>query len=125
MERIPGYELTQLYVDQYMLVYSAVKHKDNEDLRRRIVFGQISAPQLVEMGVDDLETPAMQVLRDKARESVMASIDLRRFIQNTGIRCRRCKRETVVRTEKQDRSADEATSLIYTCSNCGCTWRVN
>lgn len=87
---------------------------------------QVIKPQeLVHMSVIELEPAECRELRNKAREEIMASVDLKRFVQHTGIQCKKCKQETVVRLEKQTRSADEATTIEYTCSSCGHRWRVN
>lgn len=48
------------------------------------------------------------------------------MVKNTvGIKCRKCGSEDVFCESKQLRSADEATTKIYTCLNCGNRWRVD
>lgn len=117
--------LTQAYTDKFILLYSALKHPGNLEFCVS-VFMQIIKPQeLIYMNTIELEPAECRELRNKAREEIMASVDLKRFVQNTGIQCKKCKQETVVRLEKQTRSADEATTIEYTCSSCGHRWRVN
>lgn len=117
--------LTQAYTDKFILLYSALTHPGNLDFCVS-VFMQIIKPQeLVHMSIIELEPAECRELRNKAREEIMASVDLKRFVQHTGIQCKKCKQETVVRLEKQTRSADEATTIEYTCSSCGHRWRVN
>ena len=55
----------------------------------------------------------------------MASKDLGRYVVETGVECKKCHRKTVMTAEKQSRSADEATTLYYTCSACGFKWSKN
>ena len=67
----------------------------------------------------------MHILRDKAEEQILAAKDLSRFVVHTNIRCKKCGQMTVTQTEKQTRSADEATTQIFICSSCGFKWTIN
>lgn len=117
--------LAQSYVDKFILIHSALTHPGNLDLCASVFMQVIKPQELVHMSVIELEPAECRELRNKAREEIMASVDLKRFVQHTGIQCKKCKQETVVRLEKQTRSADEATTIEYTCSSCGHRWRVN
>lgn len=70
----------------------------------------------------------IDVLKDLARKYPPqlfkhTGVDLR--VKNTmNIICQNCKSDNVYVESKQLRSADEATSKIYTCLNCGNTWRI-
>jgi DNA-directed RNA polymerase subunit M/transcription elongation factor TFIIS len=41
------------------------------------------------------------------------------------ITCKKCKSDNIFERSVQMRSADEATSKIYECLNCGNTWIIN
>lgn len=118
-------ERTQRYIDGYMLFHSALKHPQKAALRCAIFFGVTRPHQVPALTASDIETDEMCALRNDAMEIILSSIDLKRFVQHTGILCRKCKQDTVTRMEKQMRSADEATSIEYTCTSCGHKWRVN
>lgn len=117
--------LSQAYADKFILLHSSLVHPGNLDLCASVFMQVIKPQELVQMSVIELEPAECRELRNKAREEIMASVDLKRFVQHTGIKCKKCKQETVVRLEKQTRSADEATTIEYTCSSCGHRWRVN
>ncbi len=76
----------------------------------------------------------ISTLQDAINEDLRKTIPLEAFIQekiqlmvkNTvGIRCKKCGSDDVFCESRQIRSADEATSKIYTCLNCGNKWRVD
>ena len=48
------------------------------------------------------------------------------MVKNTiNIKCRKCGSDDVYCESKQLRSADEATTKLYTCLTCGNKWRVD
>ena len=76
----------------------------------------------------------ISTLQNAINEDLRRTIPLEAFIQekiqlmvkNTvGIRCKKCGSDDVFCESRQIRSADEATSKIYTCLNCGNKWRVD
>ena len=56
---------------------------------------------------------------------MLSGKDLVRYVMKSSIECKKCHEKTVTMVEKQSRSADEATTLYYTCSKCGYKWTEN
>ena len=47
-------------------------------------------------------------------------------VKNTvGIYCKKCGSDNVFSESRQTRAADEATTIFYTCLNCGNKWKMN
>lgn len=47
-------------------------------------------------------------------------------VKNTvGITCKKCGSDNVFSESRQTRSSDEATTIFYTCLNCGNKWKMN
>ena len=76
----------------------------------------------------------ISVLQEALNKDLFENIPMDAFIQervqlmvkNTvGIRCRKCGSDDINCESRQMRSADEATTKIYTCLNCGNKWRVD
>ncbi|TNJ29119.1 Transcription factor TFIIS [Giardia muris] len=116
---------SEAYVNRHVLLCSAFKAPANVELRAQTILGQLLPETLIDMRLQDFETPEQRERRDAAREAILTSVDLKRLVKRTGIKCRKCKQDTVMRSEKQTRSADEATAIEYVCSSCGYKWREN
>lgn len=55
---------------------------------------------------------------------IQRSIDMK--VKNTvGITCKKCHSDNVFSESRQLRAADEATTILYTCLNCGNRWKMN
>lgn len=55
---------------------------------------------------------------------IQRSIDMK--VKNTvGIICKKCHSDNVFSESRQLRAADEATTILYTCLNCGNRWKMN
>lgn len=53
-----------------------------------------------------------------------AAANVGEFVSNAeGKKCPECKSAKVTREERQLRSADEPTTIIYECNDCGYVWR--
>ena len=81
------------------------------------------------------KAPVFQVseIQQKINEDLLKRINILAFrqevitkkIKNTfGIKCKQCGSENIYMESKQTRSADEATTKIYECLDCGNMWRV-
>ena len=47
-------------------------------------------------------------------------------VKNTvGVVCRKCGSDNVFSESRQTRSGDEATTIFFTCLNCGNKWKMN
>ena len=73
-------------------------------------------------------------IQDEINKELLERIPISAFIQekiqvmvkNTvGIKCRKCGSDNVYCQSKQLRAADEATTKLYTCLNCGNKWRID
>lgn len=46
------------------------------------------------------------------------------ILENTGMKCHKCKQETVLNTEsRQIGRGDEATTFFFRCTTCGASWK--
>ena len=111
------------YFNLGMMYKSAFKL--NKLLCKELLFNYPPFDILCCLDHSNLETAEMHALRDKAEEQILADKDLSRFVVHTNIRCKKCGQLTVTQTEKQTRSADEATTQIFICSSCGYKWTIN
>ncbi|KAH0573463.1 Transcription elongation factor SII [Spironucleus salmonicida] len=113
------------YFDAFLLLETALSHSENSVLRFKALFGINHPVALANAKKSDLEPEYEKNQRAIATEDILASKDLGRYVVETGIKCKKCEKKTVTRQEKQSRSADEATTIFYTCSSCGYKWSVN
>ncbi|CAL5986160.1 Transcription_elongation factor SII [Hexamita inflata] len=115
--------ISQEYFDTAILYLSAFTM--NKKLVQELQFNHPPVELLAQFQIVELETEDLKKKRWAAQESILAAKDLARYVVETSIECKKCHRKTVTMVEKQSRSADEATTLYYTCSACGYKWSIN
>lgn len=73
-------------------------------------------------------------IQDAINKELYKMIPISAFIQDTidarvkntvGIYCKKCGSDNVFSESRQTRAADEATTIFYTCLNCGNKWKMN
>ena len=116
-------EVRQDYLDAALLLHSAFSQNDLLCLQAR--FLAVAPAALAVADVARLESRVQAAQRRLAEEAIRAARDLSRFVTVTGIECKKCRLKTVMMTETQSRSSDEATTLVYQCTSCGFKWSKN
>ena len=80
-----------------------------------------------------VKTPKF-TMQSEINKDLLKNISISAFVQNSvnakvkntvGIHCKKCGSDNINSESRQTRSADEATTIIFTCLNCGQVWRMN
>ena len=75
--------------------------------------------------LSDLQIEILEDLQKAYPPAMFKTTAVDYRVKNTvGVNCKTCKSDNIYVVSKQLRSADEATTKIYTCLDCGYTWRV-
>lgn len=73
-------------------------------------------------------------IQDAINKVLYKTVPINAFIQDVidarvkntvGIYCKKCGSDNVFSESRQTRAADEATTIFYTCLNCGNKWKMN
>lgn len=73
-------------------------------------------------------------IQNEINKTLFKNVPISAFIQdviNTKVKntvevyCKKCGSDNVFSESRQTRSADEATTIFYTCLNCGNKWKMN
>lgn len=118
-------ETSPAYKDKIRSLYQNLKSKNNPDLRRRVLSGDIPGPRLVAMSPEDLmsakrkaeDEKLMKVNKDKA----MVAQEEKSI--SSSLQCGKCGQRKVSYNQAQTRSADEPMTTFCECLNCGRRWK--
>ena len=114
--------------------------KKNVPLRDRVLLGEVSSQQLVNMSSEQLQTEEKQkatsetvkFLQDSRRldweqaneDKINNQCGIKGDLKNASLfTCGRCKSTKTTSTQKQTRSADEPMTVFVLCLNCGKRWK--
>lgn len=106
---------------------TSLKRKDNAELGRRVLSGQIPPNTFVRMTSDELASEA-QRQRDKEleRENMLkAQVPMAEKSISDSLQCSKCKQKKVSYSQAQTRSADEPMTTFCECTVCGHRWKVS
>ena len=96
-----------------------------EHFKKRMTGGKYTHVDEIEYELTDTQIKVLDDLMQLYPPSTFKKSSVNMLIKNTrNIVCKMCGSDNVNVVSKQLRSADEATSKIYTCINCGNRWRV-
>jgi DNA-directed RNA polymerase subunit M/transcription elongation factor TFIIS len=96
-----------------------------DDLHNRMLGGKYTHADETIFEITDVQQEILVDLFNKYPPQVFKQSSVNTLVKNTReIYCSVCGSDNVHVMSKQLRSADEATSKIYTCINCGNKWRV-
>ena len=118
-----------MYVQKSLGVISNIdkdSYIDNDSLFNRLTESKEFRPQDVPYLKPDKTFPKIwkDIVESKSKKDQYA-YEVQYVPNASEIKCGKCKKNKVYFYEIQTRSADEPTSLICTCLNCGNRWRMN
>jgi hypothetical protein len=102
-----------------------VSYVGNKDLRGRLFAGEFKPHNLPFMGYDELFPERWDELKQKKsiKDEDLKNTKLKAMTDQ--YKCRKCKKNECSYQEIQTRSADEPSTIFFTCINCGYRWSVN
>ncbi|KAL2122831.1 hypothetical protein VTJ04DRAFT_3286 [Mycothermus thermophilus] len=119
------YRDTPEYAKKIRGLMTSLKRKDNPDLGRRVLSGEIPPERFVVMTDDELASEAQRE-RDRAleRENMLkAQVPMAQKSISDSLQCGKCKEKKVSYSQAQTRSADEPMTTFCECTVCGHRWK--
>ena len=97
----------------------------NQDLRSRLLAGEVTAKQLPYMTPQQLFPDNWTAIIEEKRRKDELKYNVTQQAVTDIYKCSRCGGRRITCTEVQLRSADEAATQVFSCLDCGCRWRKN
>ncbi|KAL2022749.1 hypothetical protein VTK56DRAFT_4565 [Thermocarpiscus australiensis] len=119
------YKDTPAYRNKIRSLMTSLKRKDNPELGRRVLSGEITAAKFVVMTDDELASEAQRARdRELERENMLKALvpQAEKSISET-LQCSKCKQKKVSYSQAQTRSADEPMTTFCECTVCGHRWK--
>ncbi|EAQ92664.1 hypothetical protein CHGG_00899 [Chaetomium globosum CBS 148.51] len=104
---------------------TSLKRKDNPELGRRVLRGDIAPEKFAVMTDEELASDAQRE-RDAAleRENMLkAQVPMAQRSISDSLQCGKCKQKKVSYSQAQTRSADEPMTTFCECTVCGHRWK--
>eukprot|EP00270_Netrium_digitus_P016824 TRINITY_DN608_c0_g1_i3.p2 TRINITY_DN608_c0_g1~~TRINITY_DN608_c0_g1_i3.p2 ORF type:complete len:140 (+),score=33.20 TRINITY_DN608_c0_g1_i3:711-1130(+) len=120
-----GKKESKEYKAKYRSISFNLKDSNNPDLRRRLLLGEISPPQLMIMSAADMASDArkrenQEITKKQTEESVRGNTNQASTDQ---FKCGKCGQRKCTYYQMQTRSADEPMTTFVTCVNCNNRWK--
>lgn len=114
------------YKKKIRSLYMNLKNKSNNELRRRVMSGDISPTKFATMTDDELKSEDQRKKDSELEKENMkkAQVPMAEKSISDSLECSRCKMKKVSYTQAQTRSADEPMTTFCECMNCGNRWKV-
>lgn len=121
------YKDTPEYRNKIRGLMTSLKRKDNPELGRRVLRGDISPDKFVVMSDDELASDAQRSRdRELERENMLkAQVPMAQKSISDSLQCGNCKQRKVSYSQAQTRSADEPMTTFCECTVCGHRWKVS
>ncbi|KAL2199897.1 transcription factor S-II, central domain-containing protein [Corynascus similis CBS 632.67] len=119
------YKDTPEYRNKIRGLMTSLKRKDNPELGRRVLKGEISPEKFVVMTDEELASDAQRE-RDRAleRENMLkAQVPMAQKSISVDLQCGKCRQKKVSYSQAQTRSADEPMTTFCECTVCGHRWK--
>jgi len=119
------YKDTAEYRNKIRGLMTSLKRKDNPELGRSVLRGDISPERFVVMTDVELASDAQRA-RDKEleRENMLkAQVPMAQRSISDSLQCGKCKEKKVSYSQAQTRSADEPMTTFCECTVCGNRWK--
>lgn len=102
-----------------------LKDPKNPKLRENVRLGLISPDKLAVMTADEMASDDLKELRAKFTKEAIDDHQMarREGAKTSLLTCRRCKKNNIVYSEMQTRSADEPMTVFAFCQECGHRWK--
>ncbi|KAK3310490.1 transcription elongation factor S-II [Chaetomium strumarium] len=119
------YKDTPDYRNKIRGLMTSLKRKDNPELGRRVLGGEITPEKFVVMTDDELASEAQRARdRELERENMLkAQVPMAEKSISDSLQCSKCKQKKVSYSQAQTRSADEPMTTFCECTVCGHRWK--
>ncbi|KAK4128622.1 transcription elongation factor [Parathielavia appendiculata] len=119
------YKDTPEYGKKIRGLMTSLKRKDNPELGRRVMRGDISADKFVRMSDEELASEAQRARdRELERENMLsAQVPMAKKSISEDLQCSKCHQKKVSYSQAQTRSADEPMTTFCECTVCGHRWK--
>lgn len=120
------YKETSEYPKKIRGLMTSLKRKDNPELGRRVLGGEIAPEKFVVMTDEELASEAQRARdRELERENMLkAQVPMAQKSISDSLQCSKCKQKKVSYSQAQTRSADEPMTTFCECTVCGHRWKV-
>lgn len=126
-----GGQLTKEYMDKARSIIFNMKDPQNEELKMKLVQGEILPAQLVKLSAQEMASSEKKKERELNREASLAAnrtdwMIERAMQSNKGIgffKCRKCHSKKTTYFQMQTRGADEPMTNFITCLDCRNQWK--
>jgi len=119
------YKDTAEYRNKIRGLMTSLKRKDNPELARSVLRGDIPPEKFVVMTDEELASDAQRE-RDRAleRENMLkAQVPMAQKSISVDLQCGKCREKKVSYSQAQTRSADEPMTTFCECTVCGHRWK--
>ncbi|KAK4132520.1 transcription elongation factor [Trichocladium antarcticum] len=119
------YRDTPEYRNKIRGLMTSLKRKDNPELGRRVLSGDILPEKFVVMSDDELASEAQRARdRELERENMLkAQVPQAEKSISDSLQCSKCRQKRVSYSQAQTRSADEPMTTFCECTVCGHRWK--
>lgn len=119
------YKDTPEYRSKIRGLMTSLKRKDNPELGRRVLRGDIAPDRFVVMTDQELASDAQRARdRELERENMLkAQVPQAEKSISDSLQCGKCKQKKVSYSQAQTRSADEPMTTFCECTVCGNRWK--
>ncbi|CAK0785785.1 hypothetical protein CVIRNUC_008996 [Coccomyxa viridis] len=103
-----------------------IKDPRNPDLRRRVLKGEITAVDLVNMTPEELASDVRKSENAQIRKEALKESERGQHLKKATtdqFQCGKCRQRKTQYYQMQTRSADEPMTTFVTCVNCGNRWK--
>ncbi|KAF2278118.1 transcription elongation factor [Westerdykella ornata] len=120
-----GSEDNAAYRAKIRSLFQNLKNKSNQQLRRRVLSGDIPPNRFVTMTHDEMKSDSRRkederLEKENMNEAMVAQVE--KSISKE-FECGKCKQKKVSYSQAQTRSADEPMTTFCECMNCGNRWK--
>ena len=103
-----------------------LKDKNNPDLRRRVLLGELPPAELLDLSSEQLASDAARAKNDEIRAHMKKETERTQNVTGNVtdmFRCSKCKKRRCTYYQMQTRSADEPMTTFVRCVECSHRWK--
>jgi transcription elongation factor S-II len=110
---------------KYRSIMFNIRDANNQDLRRRVLLGDVSAGELMNMSAEDMASDQRKMQNDEIKKKALCECERgqTRQASTDQFKCGKCGQRKCTYYQMQTRSADEPMTTFVTCVNCNNRWK--
>ncbi|KAG6404336.1 hypothetical protein SASPL_136582 [Salvia splendens] len=110
---------------KYRSVMFNIKDQNNPDFRRKVLTGEFSPPEILELIPEQMASNSRQMENEVIKQKALFNSERAAApkASTNEFRCGRCKKKECTYYQMQTRSADEPMTTFVTCVNCNNHWK--